>query len=57
MGQVYTAAPPRWRQSVERYKIVMSGRRPLIEGLFSVLGRRGYGHVSGLLLRCADRWP
>lgn len=32
-------APQRQRRSVERYSIVMSGRRPLIKGLFSAMGR------------------
>jgi hypothetical protein len=32
-------APRRRRRSVERYNIVMSGRRPLIKGLFSAMGR------------------
>ena len=31
-------APRRQRRSVERYSIVMSGRRPLIKGLFSAMG-------------------
>lgn len=34
----YMAAPERQRRSVERYNIVMFGRRPLIMGLFSAMG-------------------
>src|SRR5690606_32021463 len=33
----FTAAPARQRRCVERYKIVLSGRRPRIKGLFSAM--------------------
>jgi hypothetical protein len=50
-------APRRQRRSVERYRIVMSGRRPLIKGLIPAMGDRGCGNVSGLLMQSYDRWP
>ena len=49
-------APRRQRWSVERYRIVMSGRRPLIKGLIPAMGDRGCGNVSGLLMQSYDRW-
>ncbi|CDX21117.1 hypothetical protein MPL3356_340188 [Mesorhizobium plurifarium] len=51
----YTVAPRRQRQSVEQYKIVMSGWRPLIKGLFSVMGWSRGAVMSPAC--CCGAWP
>ena len=56
-AKFYTGAPQRQRQSVERYNIVMSGRRSQIKGSLPWREVRGCGHVSGLLVRDEARWP
>ena len=47
----YMGAPRRQRWSVERYSVVMSGRRSQIKGSLPWREVRGCGHVSGLLVR------
>jgi hypothetical protein len=51
MGQVHHGSATTTARSVERYSIVMSGRRLRIKGSASACEGRGCGHVFGLSLR------
>jgi hypothetical protein len=49
-----TGAPARQRRCVERYSIVMSGRRSLIKGFDVKMCKSGCGHVFGLCARTVE---